>query len=71
MEQNIKELPLPEIPNIEFGPLAKNKRIHFSEDFYLEENKNPILVNPIPSDFTFKDVEVATNPDGSQSVVKK
>jgi hypothetical protein len=68
MEQKIKELPLPEIPNIEFGPLDKNKRVHFSEDFYLEENKNQILVNPIPSDFTFKETKVVINADGSRSV---
>jgi len=46
--------------------------VHFGEwvNFYnYDENKNPILVNPIPSDFTSKEVEVATNQDGSKSIV--
>jgi uncharacterized protein YrzB (UPF0473 family) len=51
---------------------ANGTAVHFGEwvNFYnYDENKNPIIVNPIPLDFTSKEVEVVTNPDGSRSVV--
>jgi hypothetical protein len=51
---------------------ANGVPVHFGEwvNFYnYDENKNQILINPIPSDFIFKNVEVVINIDGSRSVV--
>ena len=46
--------------------------VHFGEwvNFYRYDNADsPVIINPIPSSYTSREVQVAVNADGSKAVI--